>query len=486
MGELGNRSLAVGDKVKHHGAEGEVVAVATHGKSVKVTFPYTPSRRAGWISVGDLQRLTAPVSSPADTPLTDTPLCVPTDDLYPIDTLLTNEAGETVKVIGRWKTDVKLQAGSGANLTDFSASGEAFTLSEQDVHLWLQKANQPQKVDEAQLHTWGAGERARLLCDLPHDQYPLDEGDEGTVAQVGNDLGFKADRYRGATVFRTLNGKQVYILDHCEAVVADDAATPDPSPEPGGEINEHTFKALRRDNVQLQRALDSAHLDLTVLHRELDKYQAGAIGQVPDEIMKAIEDAGKLTAELADARKKIQRLEATNQQQVKLLKTAATPLPNQANLSPDPAPLPMTRTAHIDGEGRQKLRTLMTMGGGGGFNDVEIPQGYQIAAITTEIQAGNLTPQLYRFTHLIGCEPSPTTLFTDEKTEPIPSLVDEHNSFEDLLRGNALVEDVIAAGNAEVLAVARQAADERLSRYRAASTEERFVPSMVLAAGGQA
>src|SRR5262245_46568378 len=107
----GKRSVSVGqEKVRHHGAEVEVVAVTGDGKEVKVTYPYSPSKRPAWVKVEDL---TLPETL-SNSPIDDSP----DNLLYPLNTVLSNGMGETAKVIGRFRADVRLQLGSGANETD--------------------------------------------------------------------------------------------------------------------------------------------------------------------------------------------------------------------------------------------------------------------------------------------------------------------------------------------------------------------------------
>src|SRR5688572_31425591 len=102
----GKRQVSVGQAAKHRGSDVEITSVASDGENVKVSYPYAHKNPA-WVKVEDLVFLADSFVVPDMSPNGG--------DLYPVGTLLTNAAGETVKVVGRWKTDVKLQAMSPLN-----------------------------------------------------------------------------------------------------------------------------------------------------------------------------------------------------------------------------------------------------------------------------------------------------------------------------------------------------------------------------------
>lgn len=410
----GKRQVSVGQTAKHHGADVEITTVAPDGDNVKVSYPYA-HKSPTWVKVEDLDFPDSLFNSPGDTG--------PDNELYPVGTVLSNGAGETVKVVDRFKGDVKLQLGKvdGALTTDFQPSDdEPFTMSEADLTEWLSKTLPSTALDTTPmtlpLHTWGVGERARLLCDMPHDLFPLYEGDEGAVVQSGDHLGFQADRYRksptnggGATFYRTLNGKQVHILDQCETVTVDDF-TPEADETPDAVTTD--IEILLERNAFLEKEREALLFNNNLLNKEHDKY------------MEAAEDAGKLAAALADAQKRIERLEAEKAQLEKKNEQQSDMLRERV----------ITPIEHP----QQRIKTLMTTGGSNGFAEVCIPHGWEIAAITTEFYAPNGTPQLVRMVHLIGCDsPAPVT---DEVHEKVTvEFVQAANSFEDLLRGETLM-----------------------------------------------
>lgn len=441
MEEKMKRQLFVGQAAKHRGAECEITNVAPDGDNVKVTYPFSPSKRPLWVKVEDLY---------FPEPLFNSPITSPDTPLYPVGTVLTNAAKESVKVIGRFKQDVKLQLGTltpgpspkgegdrvgGALVTDFQPStDEPFTMSEEDVQEWLAKTLPSAAADTTplslSLHAWEVGQRARLLEDLPDDRWPFFEGDEGVVVESGGELGFKSDRYGTTAKVRSRKGKTVRVLDYCEAVVVDSLTQPSPpaplpkveGSESGGEID-----VLRERNAFLEKRIESVLLDNKLLNRE------------HDELMQAREDNGKLQAALMDAERRNKQLEAekarlekTNEQQSEMLRSAA--------LTPSPSTI---------GRGEQmRLKTLMSTGGSNGFGDVNIPHGYEIAAITTEVYGNSLT----RLVHLIGCGDSPAPQRTEEKAGVVNAPNDDEYEF--ALKSGASPEEVIQIGNERVIEMA--------------------------------
>lgn len=436
MVQSDERQVFVGQKgVKHHGADVEIVTVTPDGKEVKVTYPYAPSKRPAWVKTEDL---TLPQTL-FNSPMVDSPK----PELYPVGAVLSNGAGESVKVVDRFKQDVKLQLGtvSGALTTDFQPSeDEPFTMSETDLTEWLSKTLPSAAADTVPLdspvtlYTWLPGQRARLLQDLPGDPWPLFEGDEGVVVKSGGELGFKSDRWGATSKVRSLNGKTVRVLDYCEAVVAD-SLTPEVVPETDSkEAESDDVKALREQIKYLEKRIEGLLLDNKLLNGE------------HDDLMKALEDNGKLLAAQTDAEKRIQKLEAENTRLEKKNN-------QQSEMLREAVLIPTERQV-------QRVKTLMSTGGSDGFGETIIPNGYQIVAVTTEVYDGKLT----RLIHLMGCGDSPAPL--EDVSEKVTVEFEQvANSFEDLLRGTASVEDTIAVGNTEVMAAARQAAEARLNNF---------------------
>lgn len=146
-------------------------------------------------------------------------------------------------------------------------------------------------------YQWQIGQRARLLCDLPDSiaALALSEGEEGTVAPAASGLGFKSSRHGGViSVTRSLNGKTVFVLDHCEFV--SDA-------EP----------------VAIETPVSAVDDELQQLRDARDK---------------ATEDAAKLSVALEDANAQIAQLKANNKKQSDMFKGVVQASPAQSPLNP--------------------------------------------------------------------------------------------------------------------------------------------------------
>jgi hypothetical protein len=418
--------LKIGDMVHTLGGRDGRIAEFSHDtKKAKVKFVFGSNH--GWYPVEDCQLVQSPLERQAAAPSST--------EAYPVGKILTNVAGEMVKVISQWKEVVKLQyLEVDGRVAETVPKGEPFTLSEQDVHHWLLKWLKPGDVVE--LHDG----RIAILREIRlNGQIPESEQREyhlGIRFASENPLAKSV----GTVYAESIKSKSTAPVAEAFRILA----------EPGS-ANE------------LQRTIDSLRTEVTLLHRENDNLKASPPQPSPQagreqsvELTEAIEDAAKSKAALADAENRIRNLEDKNRRQSKMLSEASAALPN-----PIPQPLP-----HSNGEGEKHVMTLVTIAGSIGFGNIEVPTGYQVAAITTEFVPVPGTPQIYRFVHLIGCGDSNHPKY-EEKTERIPVVDDAPmNSFEAALKGGLMPEDVIAVGNEQVMALAREAARIRRDDYQ--------------------
>lgn len=426
-------SLKIGDMVHTPGGrDGRIAEFSHDNQKVKVNFTFGQQHR--WCDVADVKLVQAPQARQAAAQPNSS-------DAYPAGKVLTNVAGEAVKVISQWKDLVKLQPlmpiNDGAKQTDFEPVGEPFTLSEQDVHQWLLKWLKPGDVVEL------VDGRIVILVEInPLSAVSKSLSDE---QRRDNIIGKRFD------FDNPLTGDidMVYIEAIKSKVTAPVAQAFRILAEPGN------------PNL-LQRTIDDLRVECTLLHRQVDTLKAnstptlptGGEGVLADKVARAEEDAAKYKAAFEDAEKRVRILEDKNRQQSRML-SEATALPQNQHV------MTSTQTQH------QHIMTLVSIGGNAGFGNVEIPTGYQVAAITTEFRPAPGTPQIYRFTHLIGCGDGGNQTRYEEKTERIPAIDDEpENSFEAALKGGYAPEDVIAVGNERVVEMAWEAAQSRRAAHQ--------------------
>lgn len=412
--------LKIGDMVHTLGGRDGRIAEFSHDyKKAKVKFVFGSNH--GWYPVEDCQLVQSPLERQT--------AAQNSTEAYPVGKMLTNVAGEMVKVISQWKDVVKLQY-----LTDSEPIGEPFTLSEQDVqqwHLkWLKPGDVVELVDGRIVILRGMNLSGDLTTEEHRREYRL-----GSVFGSENPLA----KGVGKVYIDAIKSKVTAPVAEAFRILA----------EPG-------------NPNQLQQTIDSLRTEVTLLHRENDKLKAGnAIptptlptsgeGDYSDKLAQAEEDAAKYAAALLDAENRIRNLEDKNRRQSKMLSEASAALPQ--NTSP---------SKNIQ-EGKQVIKTLVSIDNGNGFGDIVIPRGYQLAAITTETGAN---PAVYRYVHVIGCGDSNHPTY-EEKTERIPVVDDAPlNSFEAALKGGYAPEDVIAVGNEQVMALAREAARIRRGEYQ--------------------
>jgi hypothetical protein len=416
--------LKIGDMVHTPGGRDGRIAEFSHDtKKAKVKFVFGSNH--GWYPVEDCQLVQSPLERQTAAPNST--------EAYPVGKILTNVAGEMVKVISQWKEVVKLQyLEVDGRVAETVPKGEPFTLSEQDVHHWLLKWLKPGDVVE--LHDG----RIAILREIRlNGQIPESEQREyhlGIRFASENPLAKSV----GTVYAESIKSKATAPVAEAFRILA----------EPG-------------NPNELQRTIDSLRTEVTLLHRQVDNLKAGQTiptptlptsgeGDYSDKLAQAEEDAAKYAAALLDAENRIRNLEDKNRQQVKMLREASAAMPN-------PTPSKSIQ------EGKQVIKTLVSIDNGNGFGDIVIPRGYQLAAITTETGAN---PAVYRYVHVIGCGDSNHPTY-EEKTERIPVMDDlPENSFEAALKGGYAPEDVIAVGNERVMALAREAARIRRDDYQ--------------------
>lgn len=417
-------SFKIGDMVHTPGGrDGRIAEFSHDNKKVKVNFTFGQQHR--WCAVEDCQLVQSPQARQAAAAQSGNRA-----EVYPVGKLLKNVAGETAKVISQWQDMVKLQPGGNTELTDYEPKGEPFTLSEQDVQQWLLKWLKPGDVVEL------VDGKIVILREVPLRDLttakPITE-QEQREAWLGTRFGGENPLIPGMF--------NVYTLPQIKSKVTAAVA------------QAFTILADPGNPNQMQQTIDSLRAECTMLHRQIDNFKTvntHSNSASADTLAEAIEDAAKSKAALLDAEKRIRNLEYTNQQQSKML-SKATALPQNAN---PPA-------------SEQHIMTLVSIGGNAGFGNVEIPPGYQVAAITTEFRPTPGTPQIYRFTHLIGCGDGNNQPRYEEKTESILVVDDVSlSSFEAALKGGLAPEDVINVGNARVIEVAWEATQNRRAAYQ--------------------
>lgn len=428
-------SLKVGDMVHTPGGrDGRIAEFLNNETEVRVNFAF--GNQTGRYKVTEVR--------PTQSPLMRSPKSS-TVDTYTFGKILTNVAGESAKVINQWQDMVKLQPlsplsppatqgeNNGAKTTDFEPRGAPFTLSEQDADQWLLKwlkAGDVVELVDGQVVILGEMPVGDRMTEAVQREYRI-----GLQFSYDNPLA----RNTGSVSIEMIKSKVTASVAQAFRILA----------EPGS-------------THQQQQTIDSLRAECTLLHRQVDELKASPPRPSPqagrgqsDEVAKAVEDAAKAKAALLDAEKRIRNLEYTNQQQSKLLSKAAA-LPN---------PSPQSPPQSIS-EGTQHVLTLVSIGGNAGFGNIEVPSGYQVAAITTELDVTLMEPQIYRLVHLIGCGNGNNQPLYEEKAERIPVMDDApENSFEAALKGGLAPEDVITVGNERVIDMAWEAAEKRRATH---------------------
>lgn len=409
-------SLKIGDMVHTPGGrDGRIAEFSYDAKKVQVKFSF--GKQYGWYDVTDVKLVQAPQARQAAQSGNGT-------ESYPVGKLFKNVAGEAVKVISHWKDLIRLQPGGAVELTDFEPKGESFTLSEDDMGLWLLKWLKPGDVVETVDGRVVILREMRLneqISEAEQREYHL-----GIRFASENPLAHSV----GTLYADSIEGKVTAPIAEAFRILAQPGST-----------------------QQQQQTIDSLRAECTMLRRQVDDLKAGkpVVNAVDsDKLAQAVEDAAKAKAALMDAEKRIRILEDKNRQQSKLLSEATVPVQNTK---------PFVDVKHI--------KTLVSIGGTAGFPNVEIPPGYNVAAITTEFRPTPGTAQIYRFVHVIGCGDSDNFPLYEAKIERIPVMDDEPlNSFEAALKGNYAPEDVIAVGNERVINMAWEAAQSRRAAYQ--------------------
>lgn len=422
-----------GDEVSVHGKQGVIEQFAVDNKSAQVSFPHTPGARTDWFALEQLEILPprVPVLTSPPPPLSASR----EDELYPVGTMLVKRStGESAEVIERWQQDVKLKCGDGI-----------FILQASEVEAWV---NEPPSLSTTR-DVWRAPTEHEYKA-LQIDNTLL----KRQVESMSLDL---------TLLHRALDA----------AKIGDKFALV----EENGKLRAETIDALKRAR-DLEHKLGQQAKMLTQAVKEQSSPPAPLRMEEGHRLAPAINDEytenwrdSHLLARLTKIEALVGEHEDYIEQQVQYNMDEAERIAEEMTSQPSPL---TTLPVGEGNSGRIEIKTLLQNLTHDSWIDdeddelaVNLNSGWEILHIQTTSSVNHDANSLVIHTRIVTlkrtCSNAPVTI-ENVHYQASPETPDQTlDSFADLLnRADVSAEEVITAGDAQVMNAARSAFDARM------------------------